>query len=142
MPAPETCILHASTVVHRGRAVLIRGASGSGKSALALQLMALGATLVADDRTVLTRSPEGLVASSPKAIRGLIEARGVGLLRTETVASAPVVLAVDLDMAETDRMPPPREIEILGMSLPLLRRVDRPYFPAAILHCLIAGPRF
>ncbi|PTW42429.1 HPr kinase/phosphorylase [Rhodovulum kholense] len=142
MPDPETCILHASTVAYRGRAVLIRGASGSGKSALALQLMALGASLVADDRTVLTRGPEGLVASAPETIRGLIEARGVGLLRAETVAAAPVFLAIDLDADETERMPPPREVEILGVPLPLLRRVDRPYFPAAILQFLIAGPRF
>ncbi|WP_411911809.1 HPr kinase/phosphorylase [Rhodovulum sulfidophilum] len=140
MPDASSCILHASTVAHRGRAVLIRGASGAGKSALALQLMALGAELVADDRTILTRTGSGLLASAPEAIRGLIEARRVGLLRAAAVASAPVVLAVDLDTSETERLPPARVTEILGESLPLLRRVDRPYFAAAILQYLIAGP--
>ncbi|MBL3594370.1 HPr kinase/phosphatase C-terminal domain-containing protein [Rhodovulum sulfidophilum] len=140
MPDASSCILHASTVAHRGRAVLIRGASGAGKSALALQLMALRAELVADDRTILTRTGSGLLASAPEAIRGLIEARHVGLLRAEAVASAPVVLAVDLDSPETERLPPARVTEILGESLPLLRRVDRPYFAAAILQYLIAGP--
>ncbi|ARC90070.1 HPr kinase/phosphorylase [Rhodovulum sp. MB263] len=140
MPDVPSRILHASTVAHRGRAVLISGASGTGKSALALQLMALGAELVADDRTILTRVENGLVATAPDTIRGLIEARSVGLLRAEAVASAPVVLAVDLDHSETERLPPVRMTEILGKPLPLLRRVDRPYFAAAILQYLIAGP--
>ena len=132
-------LLHASCVAARGRAVLILGASGSGKSALALQLMALGATLVADDQTILTAGPQGLVASAPEAIRGRIEARFVGLLTAEAMASAPVALAVDLDREETERLPPRRRTRILDRHLPLLHRVDRPYFPAAILQHLISG---
>ena len=132
-------LLHASCVAARGRAVLILGASGAGKSALALQLMALGARLVADDQTILTARPRSLVASAPKAIRGRIEARFVGLLNAEAVASAPVALAVDLEREETERLPVARSLCILDRTLPLLHRVDRPYFPAAILQHLISG---
>ena len=63
-------LLHASTVAFRGRGVVILGASGSGKSALALELMALGAGLVADDRTLVEVQDGALVASCPPAISG------------------------------------------------------------------------
>ncbi len=69
-------ILHATAVAWRGRAVLILGRSGSGKSALALQLMALGCTLVADDGVELAVQEGALVARPPEKIRGMIEARG------------------------------------------------------------------
>lgn len=137
--AAESVILHASCVALGERGVLVLGRSGAGKSGLALQLIALGATLVADDRTVLTRSEDGLVASAPEAIRGLVEARFMGLLRAETRASAQVVLAVDLDQAECERLPPPRQARFLEHPVPLLRRVDQPYFPAAILLYLVSG---
>ncbi|SIO52349.1 Hpr(Ser) kinase/phosphatase [Rhodovulum sp. ES.010] len=132
-------ILHASCVAVQGRAVLILGASGAGKSGLALQLMALGGGLVADDRTCLARGADGLVASSPSAIRGRIEARFVGLLAADPVPEAPVALAVDLDRVETERLPPRREARFLDVVVPLLRRVDRAYFPAAILAHVIHG---
>lgn len=137
--ASDTVTVHASSVAAMGRAVLILGRSGAGKSALALQLMALGARLVADDRTILTATPEGLVASAPAAIRGRIEARFVGLLTADPVDAAPVVLAVDLDRAETERLPPAREARFLDCPVPLLHRVDRPYFPATILLHLTRG---
>jgi serine kinase of HPr protein (carbohydrate metabolism regulator) len=136
-PPSET--VHASCVAAGGRAVLILGASGAGKSALALELMALGARLVADDRTILSLEDEGLVARAPEPIRGRIEARFVGILRAEALASAPLALAVDLDRAETERLPPHRRARFLDREVPLLRRVDRPYFPAAILTHLISG---
>ena len=106
---PHSDILHATAVADpAGRGLLILGPSGAGKSALAWQLLSLGARLVADDRTVVTAGDEGLTLSCPPTIRGLIEARGIGLLRAETVSSAPLVLAVDLGRTETDRLPPRR----------------------------------
>ena len=139
MGAAAETILHASCVAVAGRGVLILGASGAGKSGLALQLMALGAQLVADDRTIVTAEGETLSARAPAPIRGLIEARRVGLLRAPALDRAPVVLAVDMEQAETDRLPPERTARILDRSVPLLRRVDRPYFPAAILLMAAAG---
>ncbi|MBK1637104.1 HPr kinase/phosphorylase [Rhodovulum adriaticum] len=134
---PQT--IHASCVAVKGRGILILGASGSGKSGLALQLMALGASLVADDRTVLAAEADGLIASAPAPLAGRIEARFVGILRAPRVPRARVVLAVDMDRAEDQRLPPRREASFLDCSVPLLHRVDQPYFPAALLHHLIFG---
>jgi len=132
--------LHATTVAIDGRGVLIRGASDSGKSALALQLMALGALLVADDRTNLTKGPP-VIASCPAPLHGLIEARFVGLLHAQMSEPVPLALIVDLGQFETDRLPPARSEEILGQMLPLLHNVAAPYFPGAIMQYMIKGRR-
>jgi HPr kinase/phosphorylase len=136
-PASET--LHATTVAlpdrsgRLARGLLILGQSGSGKSALALRMIALGAQLVADDRTVVTLRGDRLIATAPPAIRGLIEARGLGVLRVPVLAAAQPVAVLDLDRLETERMPEARRHRILGVTLPLLRRVEAPHFPAALL---------
>lgn len=135
-PAPP---LHATTVAHAGRAALIRGASGSGKSGLALQLLALGARLVADDRTLLHRAGDQVIADTPTPLLGRIEARGVGILATPPAGPTPVAVIIDMDVPETDRLPPPREAELRGVILPLLRKVDMPHFPAAIMAYLEHG---
>lgn len=132
-------ILHASAVAVQEQAVLITGRSGSGKSALALQLLAMGARLVSDDRVVLRREGDRVVATAPDTIRGLIEARGVGLLRSEPVESAEVALVVSRDDIETERLPPARTMHLLGLELPLLHNVERAHFPAAVLLYLRAG---
>jgi HPr kinase/phosphorylase len=131
-------LLHATAVAARGRGLLILGRSGAGKSSLALQLIALGAALVADDRTRVTLGPKGLVASPPDTIRGRIEARGIGLLTLPHEPEAPLSLAVDLDEAEPARLPHPHHVTILGHRLPCLRRAEGPHFPAAVLMTLTA----
>lgn len=136
---PSETTLHASCVALNGRAVLISGASGTGKSALALQLLGFGARLVADDRTVVTRRGDRLWASVPQSIRGKIEARGVGILKADPLREAEIVLAVDLDREEVDRLPHPRETHILGKAIPLCLRVDAAHFAAAILQYLREG---
>lgn len=114
-------IVHASAVAIGAGAVLIRGASGAGKSGLALRLIALGGELVADDRVILTRRDGRVLARAPASIRGLIEARGVGLLRTERLrAEVEVTLVVDLDLAPSARMPQSRVIELLGSEVSLI----------------------
>ena len=132
-------ILHASCVALGGRAVLIMGASGSGKSGLALALMGLGCGLVADDRVVIRGGGEAPVADAPGPIRGVIEARGIGLLNAGPAGPARVVLAVDLDRTETARMPQARNFDLAGHPIPLLLRVDGPHFPYAVLQYLKAG---
>ena len=137
---PCRLILHASTVALGARAVLILGASGAGKSSLALDLMSRGAVLVADDRTALAARAGELVASCPSArIAGRIEARGVGILAAEALASAPVRLIVDLDREEPERLPPRRRREILGVSLPLLHGRSLPNLAPAIVQTLKGG---
>ncbi|WP_323768162.1 serine kinase [Marinovum sp.] len=134
-------ILHASTVALGGRGVLVLGASGRGKSALALELMALGAELVADDRTQVTAQRGALIAACPPAIAGRIEARFVGLLAARPHPPVPLALAVDLDRTETERLPPWRDTRIAGVTLPLLHNVEDRYFPAAIRQYLVHGRR-
>lgn len=136
---PAETMLHAACVAMDGQAVLITGASGSGKSALALQLMAFGAELVADDRTIVRAHSGRLVASAPDTIRGLIEARGVGILRAQSRDAAQVALVIDLDRTELDRLPHPRETVLLGEVLPLLLAVKAPHFAAAVLQYLRHG---
>ena len=117
--------LHASAVAFPSPdgafGVLVLGASGSGKSGLVLRLMALGARLVSDDRVVLRRDPAGfLIAAAPAPITGLVEARGVGILRAPAGGPVPVCLAVDLDAAPGGRLPPRRKILLLGCDIELI----------------------
>lgn len=138
--AGESLILHATCVAVDGRALLITGASGAGKSALALRMLALGARLVSDDRTLVWRDGGSLFARCPaQTIRGLIEARGVGLLRADPVDQAQVTLAADLDRDEDQRLPPRRSITILGCDLPLVLQVRNDHFPAAMMLYLRNG---
>jgi len=137
---PDIQVFHASSVALGGRGALVLGASGSGKSSLALHLMALGATLVSDDRTVASRVSNGdVLLSAPEAIRGRIEARGVGILQAETEQNVPLALVVDLDRSETERLPPDRTIEVLGKNFPVLNNPGSLHFPHAILQYLKAG---
>ncbi|WP_299859186.1 aldolase [uncultured Roseobacter sp.] len=138
---PEVTTLHASCVAYAGRGVLILGASGAGKSALALQLMAYGAVLIADDRTEVTTSGGVVHAAAPPALAGLIEARGVGLLNANHAHSTKVALAVDLDTPETARLPTMHAVHVARVLVPCLHKVDSGYFPAAILQYLKAGRR-
>lgn len=133
-------ILHASCVAIGDRGLLILGPSGAGKSALALRLISLGARLVSDDRTRVDLVDGQLCATCPNPdLSGLIEARGVGLMRAPAQASANLALAVDLDQAETDRLPPYRHVTILGVALSLVLHVQNDHFPDALMLYLRHG---
>lgn len=132
--------VHGSCVALAGRAVLITGPSGSGKSALALMLMAHGAALVADDQTELYLDGARLMARCPPALSGLIEARGVGLLTTDPAPPAEVVLVADLSQAEPDRLPPRRSVTLLGQAVDLAYGRGNAHFPWAVL-CYLKGSR-
>src|SRR5215213_3566639 len=88
--------LHASTVALDGRAVLITGPSGSGKSDLALRLLDRGFKLVSDDQTMVRLDGERLVASAPANIAGKLEVRGIGIVEVEHDENVPVALMVAL----------------------------------------------
>mmetsp|Transcript_22648 Transcript_22648/g.37145 ORF Transcript_22648/g.37145 Transcript_22648/m.37145 type:complete len:141 (+) Transcript_22648:2500-2922(+) len=133
-------LLHANTVAVDGKAVLIQGASGTGKSSLSLQLMALGGQLVADDQTHLRRLGSQIWASAPTSVAGLIEARGVGILTAPYVA-APITLVVDLDKVEKERLPQRHVTTLLGQTRDCLHKVENPAWPAAILQYLKGSRR-
>lgn len=110
--------LHASCVGIGGRAVLIEGLSGAGKSDLALRLIDRGAVLVSDDYTLVRRIGTGLVASAPATIAGKIEVRGIGIVEMPHQDDLPVALIVGLGGA-VQRMPEDDENRtIAGIAVP------------------------
>jgi serine kinase of HPr protein (carbohydrate metabolism regulator) len=113
--------LHATAVAIDGRAVLLRGPSGSGKSDLAMRLIDAGGRLVADDQSEVQRCGNGLLVRAPATIAGLFEVRGLGILRLDALAEAPVGMIADLTAAERiERLPLRRIATILGIAVPLI----------------------
>jgi HPr kinase/phosphorylase len=117
----ETLLVHATSVAIGGRAVLLRGKSGSGKSDLALRLIDAGAQLVSDDQSEIWREGDSLLVRAPKSIAGLIEARGVGILRVDSLPVARLALIADLvAMQHIERLPDPCSETIFGLAIPLV----------------------
>ena len=130
---------HGSAVELAGRAVLILGPSKSGKSTLALELMSMGATLVADDMIMLQRAEDCvLVAPPPDSIAG-IEASGIGILGAAQSEQARLLLIVDLGQGETERLPPMRKRELLGMEIDLVHGAGNNQLAPAIIQYLKYG---
>ena len=111
----------ASCVAIGGRALLIQGPSGSGKSSLALGLIDRGAELIGDDGVSLELRAGRLYASPPPHIVGLIEIRNLGLLSLPTVSDIPIALVVRLDPAAPRFIEQAESIELDGAALPMLR---------------------
>lgn len=113
-------MLHATTVAKDGRAVIIAGRSGSGKSDLALRLFDRGFVLVSDDQTMVRKDGNRLLASAPATIKGRLEVRGIGIVEVETVDDVPVCLIVELSEA-IERMPETGlERMMLGVAIPVV----------------------
>jgi serine kinase of HPr protein (carbohydrate metabolism regulator) len=110
--------LHASAVAIGGRGVLILGASGRGKSSLALRLIDRGAVLIADDQVELAARGGRLQATALATIFGKLEVRGIGLVDCPA-GGGPIALAVDLD-ALPERLPEPAAIELEGVAIPIV----------------------
>ena len=114
--------IHATCIAIDGVGVLLRGPSGAGKSDLALRLIDVGGRLVADDRADLRLVEGSVVAAPPPALAGLIEARGLGILRIGALSEAAIARVVDLSSAElVERLPARETVEILGVELPSVR---------------------
>jgi hypothetical protein len=126
-------VVQAGAVAIGGRALLIEGEPGSGKSSLALALIERGAALIGDDGVTLTPSDGGLIASAPPNIAGLLEVRGVGLARFDVAPPAPVALILALSGPPPQRLPevPLPTREIAGVAVPVLAFDPGPVAPAA-----------
>lgn len=112
--------VHASTVAIDGRAVLITGPSGSGKSDLALRLIDQDFVLVSDDQTIVRKAVDRLIASPPPTIAGKLEVRGLGIVEMRHSSDLPVALLVELT-SDIERLPDDaRSRQLLGIDLPLI----------------------
>jgi HPr kinase/phosphorylase len=115
--------LHASCAALDGDGVLFLGPSGAGKSDLVLRLIGRGWSLVADDQVEVAAEGDALVATPPEPLRGMLEVRGLGLVRDLPVA-APARLRLVVDLlppgAAPHRLPEPAAFEALGRRLPRL----------------------
>lgn len=133
-------LLHATCVAVGERGILLLGPSGSGKSDLAIQLIDRGADLVADDCVEVVRDGSGLVGRAPKPIGGLIESRGVGIMRVPFRRACMLSLAVQLKRGKDfERLPEPRTLHLLGYDLPLIRvDPDRPSAAARVRLAALA----
>ena len=132
--------VHASSVAIDGRAILITGASGSGKSDLTLRMIDRGFTLVSDDQTLLRRDQDLLLASAPPSIKGKLEIRGIGIVEMDTVSDVPVALLVELT-SDIQRLPDDsRERPMLGVNIPLIT-ID-PLTASAASKVVLALDRF
>jgi serine kinase of HPr protein (carbohydrate metabolism regulator) len=110
----------ATCVAIGGRAMVIEGAPGSGKSSLALALIDRGAALVGDDGVLLELRGERLWALPPPNIEGLLEIRNVGLVRMRAV-SAPVALVLRLDREAPRHLEAASQTVLAGTALPVLQ---------------------
>ena len=112
---------HATAVAYYGSGILIRGPSGSGKSDLALRLIDDDADLIADDRVVIKVVGKELRLSPPESISGLIEVRGIGVVKIKTIRDIPLCLVVELELSnQTKRMPDIKEESIKDISIPII----------------------
>ncbi|VAV86417.1 HPr kinase/phosphorylase [hydrothermal vent metagenome] len=115
-------LIHGTGIFYEGRGILFTGPSGSGKSDLALRVMARGAELVGDDYLELSLDENERLIMSPVAnIAGRIEVRNVGIMPVPHRAVAPVDLVLDLkDRAQLERLPDPKFSVLEGANIPCL----------------------
>jgi serine kinase of HPr protein (carbohydrate metabolism regulator) len=131
---PARLRLHGTAVAIEGQGVLLRGASGAGKSDLAWRLIEVGAVLIADDLCEVRRQDDRLIIDLPAAVdsrfRGSIERRGLGIKTVPWFGPAPLILVADLADGRKDKPAGAGEtLELLGLAVPLT--VLDPFQPAA-----------
>jgi HPr kinase/phosphorylase len=117
----DSLLVHATAIAIEGDAILLRGPPGAGKSDLALRLIEGGARLLADDQALLQRRGNHVLVRAPAAIAGLLEVRGVGIVRVDSLDEASLALVVDLTpSAQVERIPDNRFEVVLGLTIPLI----------------------
>jgi HPr kinase/phosphorylase len=142
-------LLHATTISLNGHGVVLQGPPGSGKSDLALRLLEcasadflgtpMSAALVADDQTEIENRNGIMWASPPKALAGLWEVRGLGIIRVPHVAKVPLVLVVQLkDQSAIERLPEPETLKTVLAGLTVATCQVDPRLPGATAKVKLA----
>jgi serine kinase of HPr protein (carbohydrate metabolism regulator) len=121
------------------RVVAVIGPTATGKSDLALRLIDRGARLVADDRTLVVRTPAGLVARPPHNIEGKMEVRGIGIATLPHDAEAPVALIVRLD-PDPPRLPERRRRTVAGIEVRVIALDPHPASTPIKIELALAQP--
>ena len=136
-------LVHATCVLIGGAGVMLRGASGAGKSDLALRLIDRGAVLLGDDYVQAVAVDGALHVRVPDRIAGLIEVRGVGVLPMPHRPSATIGLVIELISGDgvEERLPEPGYTVIAGVTLPIYRLNPRPASAPIKVELLAARPR-
>lgn len=131
--------LHGNCLAIGEIGILLRGKPGVGKSDLTLRLIEDGGLLVADDRVDLERDGDTVYASAPLALSGLMEVRGLGILRFGFRERVQLRAVIDLlSAASEDRLPEQRFTEVMGMMLPCFQ-IDPGSASAVIKVTLVSG---
>ncbi len=134
--------LHASCVELAGTGIVLLGPSGSGKSDLALRLIDGGARLVADDQLAVEREGQHLYGRPAASLAGLLEVRGLGIVRLRHGARSRLGLVVDLDpQSAAERLPEPAFHDLLGIALPCLHLDPRTPSACAKVRLALAAER-
>ncbi|HMS21702.1 aldolase [uncultured Sphingorhabdus sp.] len=138
-------LIHATAVAINGQAILLMGASGSGKSDLAIRLIDRGAVLVSDDYCDIVEGADGPEVHAKSGISGKIEVRGVGICECDHIPSAPLAMALTLDSIP-ERLPSDNDrIELAGWSVPAFAlspfETSAPLKVEMLLHRLVDARR-
>jgi serine kinase of HPr protein (carbohydrate metabolism regulator) len=142
----ETTNIHGTAIVVAKTGLLFLGPSGIGKSSLAFSCLAaakplgLFSALVADDRVLISKRNDHVIAECPPSIAGLIEVRGTGILKIPYISPVLVHFAVlPVDLSTADRLPEEDEqMEVAdGIFLPVIRISTAAANPLAIIMAKI-----
>ena len=128
--------IHAALIANQGIGILISGASGSGKSRLAIEAMQFGAKFIADDQVALSLNTGMLMGGPLPGFKGVLELRGVGLVQLPDTATQQVIHCIVelLPVEQIERLPAARETrELLGVKVPVVRMAPPPYSSGALL---------
>ena len=145
-------VVAGTTIARRGRGVLIRGASGSGKSDISLRAItqpmllpgedeAVTIDFVSDDQTVIKQNNEELNESAPETIAALIEARGIGLIAWPCADAVTLALVADTEREGIKRLPEPRDsrCQLLDVALNRIDLIARENSSVVKLAIALAG---
>jgi len=118
----DDMLVHGTAVKLNNKGLLIKGCSGSGKSDLALRLINEGAVLISDDQVIVKQVGECVEMAPPKQLQGLLEVRGIGIIKVPYDARCHLEMIVELRArGDIDRLPEAEIEEYFGVSLPKIR---------------------